>query len=167
MAEKIANALAILKRAMQIEKEGRGFYLKAAQTTTDERGRETFTALADDERKHLSLIQRQYDTLADEGKWVSSSEIKPVGIDLGKSLFPRGREALEKTITAKSTDWDALVFGLDIEIKSYDLYRKAAQETADSPGKAMFEFLAGEERGHFDILMMRYDSLFGPMAWSA
>ncbi len=102
-----------------------------------------------------------------EGKWIGSPEIKPVSISLDKPLFPKGREALEKAITTKSSDWDALLFGLDIETRSYDLYRKAASETNDPLGKQMFEFLAGEERGHFDILMMRYDSLFGPIAWSA
>ncbi|MBI4186617.1 MAG: hypothetical protein HY530_03810 [Chloroflexi bacterium] len=55
----------------------------------------------------------------------------------------------------------------DIETKSYDLYRKAASDTAALLGKQTFEFLAEEERKHFDILMMRYDSLFRPVSWSA
>lgn len=50
--------------------------------------------------------------------------------------------------TGKSSDLDALLFGLDIENRSYDLYRRAASETTNAEGKAMFEFLAEEERGH-------------------
>ena len=164
--EEITAALAILKQAMRLEEEGRAFYLQAAETTGDEEGKETFRALADDEQHHLRLIQRQHDALSSENKWTSSPEIKPTHIDMDKPLFPKGKEALEKAVKAKSRDTDAMLFGLEIENKSYDLYRTAALATTNPLGKAMFEFLAGEERGHFNILMMRYESLAGPVAWS-
>ncbi len=167
MKEEFVNALAILRRAKQIEQEGHKFYLKASQITQDEKGRETFISLADDEQKHFNLIQRQFESLRHERRWAGSPEVKPKAIDLNTPLFPKDREVIEKAITAKSSERDALLFGLEIENKSYDLYRKAASQTADPLGRDMFEFLAGEERGHFDILMMRYDFLFGPIAWSA
>jgi len=167
MTEEIDTALAILKRAMQIEQEGREFYMKAAQITRDEKGQETFCALASDEENHLRLIHRQHDALTSESMWISSPEVKPVQIDLDKPLFPEGKEALDKTVTAKSSDSDALLFGLDIEAKSFDMYHRAAVETADALGKAMFEFMAGEEKGHFDILMMRSEYLVRSMGWSA
>ena len=167
MIEEIDTALAILKRAMQVEQEGREFYMKAAQTTRDEKGQKTFRALASDEENHLRLIKRQHDALTSESMWISSPEVKPVQIDLDKPLFPEGKEALDKTVTAKSSDSDALLFGLDIETKSFDMYRRAAVGTADALCKAVFEFLAGEEKGHFDILMMRYEYLAGPIGWSA
>jgi rubrerythrin len=166
MIEEVVNTKAILNRAMQVEQEGYEFYRKAAQATQDEKGQETFRMLASDEQNHLRLIKRQHDALTSENKWVSSPEIKPVQIDLGKPLFPKGSEAMEKAIKTKSRDSDALLFGLDIESKSFDMYRRAALDTADALGKAMFEFLAGEEKGHFDILMMRYEYLAGPMGWS-
>lgn len=132
----------ILKQALEIEEKGRRFYLEAAQTTQDKRGQEIYATLADDELKHYDLIKRQQTALTDKGMWAKSSEIKPVDIDLSKPLFPEGREALEKKVTAKSNDWDALIFGLDIETQSYDLYRRAASGTTDVSGKQMFEFLA-------------------------
>jgi len=167
MTEEIDTALAVLKRAMQVEQEGREFYMKAAQTTRDETGQKTFRILASDEENHLRLIKRQRDALTSESMWISFPEVKPVQIDLDKPLFPEGKEALAKTFTAKSRDSDALLFGLDIETRSFDMYRRASVETADALGKAMFEFLAGEEKGHFDILMMRYEYLTGPIGWSA
>jgi len=141
--------------------------MKAAQTMRDEEGQKTFRALASDEENHLRLIKRQHDALTSESMWVSSPEVKPAQIGLDKPLFPEGKEALDKTATVKSSDSDALFFGLGIETKSFDMYRRAAVETADALDKAMFEFLAGEEKGHFDILMMRYEYLAGLMGWSA
>ncbi len=165
MPEDIKAALAILEQAMELEQEGRHFYLKAAQTTQDKKGQEMFTTLADEEKKHYNLIKRQHIALTREGNWVGSSEIKPVHIDLDRPLFPRGREALEKAVTIKSSDGDALLSGLDVESKSYDLYRRAASEIENPLGKQMFEFLAGQEESHFNILMMRYEALFGPAGW--
>ena len=167
MEEDVIKALEILRQAMQFEREGHEFYLKAAQTTRDEKGQETFRVLANDEEKHFDLVKRQYRALREDRKWASFPEVKKTRIDLDKPLFSKGKEALEKAVTAKSSDLDALLFGLDIEDRSYDLYRRAALETVEPLGKAMFEFLAGEERGHFDILMMRYEYLAGPVAWQA
>jgi len=167
MIEEVAKALAILEQAMQIEQEGREFYLKAAETTQDEKGKQTFRTLAQDEQSHFRLIRSQRDALARESKWVFFPEVKVPRVDWNKPLFP-AREALEKAISPKSGDKDAVLFGLGIESKSWELYRQAAQETGDPLGKGMFEFLAGQEKSHFETLMMRYDFLSQqPIAWNA
>ena len=165
MPDDINAALAILERAMGIEQEGHQFYLKAAQATEDKDGQETFATLADDELKHYDLIKRQHTALTNEGIWVAVPEINPVPVDLDRPLFPEGIRDLQKEVKPRSSNRDALLFGLDIEIKSYDLYRKGASETGDPLGRQMFEFLAGQEQSHFDILMMRFDALFGPISW--
>ena len=164
-AEDTRTALKILTRAMNIEAEGNKFYLKAAETTADKNGQEMFRRLAGDEQGHYNLMKQEYDSLKQEKGWAASPQVQPVSIDLGKPLFPKGINSLKKRITDKSSDWDALLFGLDIEIRSYDLYRNAAAETADRRGKQALEFLAEQEMGHFNTLMMRYDSLFGPISW--
>jgi len=161
----MTEGLEILKQAMQVEQEGREFYLKAAETTQDEKGQQMFRTLASDEKNHFDLLQRQYNALKQDERWIEFPEIKKTQLDWDKPLFPKGKEALEKAATAKSSDLDALLFGLDIENRSYDFYRRAAVETTDALGKAMFEFLAGEERSHFDILMMRYQYLAGSVGW--
>ncbi|MBI4267989.1 MAG: ferritin family protein [Chloroflexi bacterium] len=165
MIEDVRAALVILKEAMALEAEGHKFYLKAAKITQDEKGRETFSVLAADEQNHLNLIRKQRDSLSRTAEWIATPDIPPVNIDLSRPLFPRDKEALERTVTRKSSEWDAILFGLDIEIRSYDLYRKAASETPDPAGNRMFQFLAGQEQSHFDLLMLRYDALFGPVAW--
>jgi len=167
MQEETANALEILKGAMRLEREGREFYLRAAEATRDQKGRETFTGLADDEEKHYILLKREHDSLAGDRTWIDLPEVRKVRIDLDKPLFPEGERALQKAVTKESGDLDALLFGLGIENKSYDLYRRAALETRNTTGRALFEFLAAQERGHFDILMMRYEHLAGPVAWQA
>ena len=163
MAEETNLPVELLRRAMGIEQEGRNFYLKAAQATQDKKGQEIFQTLAGDEENHYNLLKSQYDALRENGGWVISPEVKKVNIDLSKPLFPRGIEALKKKVNEKSNDRDALLFGLDIEIRSYDLYRHAT--VADEAGKRMFAYLAEQEMGHFNLLMQRFEAQFGLVSW--
>ena len=165
MKEATDTATAVLQQATGLEKEGRRFYLRAARVTQDAKGKEMFGILAEDEKKHFLLIKREYNSLLSKGMWAGSPEIKPVTADLGKSIFPGAREELEKSVTSRSTDWDALLFGLDVETRCFNFYREAASQTGDALGKQMFEFLASQEESHFNMLMMRYESLFGPVSW--
>lgn len=160
------TALTILQRAMAMESIGQQFYLRAAETTTDAKGQETFRDLAADEQDHFGIAKRQFDAITGTGRWAPSPDIKPLNAGLAESLFPTGKDGKEKRISVKSSEWDALLFGIDIEMKSYDFYRRAALEVQDPLGKQVFEFLAGQEQGHFDNLMLRYDFLYGPIAWN-
>ena len=65
----------------------------------------------------------------------------------------------------EASDIDALLFGLQIENESYELYRKAATETAEPTGQAMYQYLADQERTHFDILMLNYEHLVSAGSW--
>ncbi|MFB0545442.1 MAG: ferritin family protein [Anaerolineae bacterium] len=155
-------ALSALTQAIRLEKEGREFYLKAAEWTSDPKGQEMFRSLAEDEELHLKIVQRQYDALADEGKWVRLPEVEKVEpIDLDKPLFPKGREALKEAIPEEASQDDALLFALGLENNSFELYRKAVQETEEPVGKEMYLFLANTERHHFDVLMANYEALYG------
>lgn len=165
MTEGIRMTLAILRQAMKLELQGYRFYLRAARTTKDEKGQEIFIALAGDERKHFNLVKRQHTALTTKGRWVDTSGITAGGRDPGKPIFPKGREALEKVVGVESGERDALLYGMDVETKSYDLYLRAASEIESPMGKQMCEFLAGQEQSHLNILLMRYDAVFGPVGW--
>ena len=60
-------------------------------------------------------------------------------------------------------DWstaEALRMALRFEERNFEEYRKGAAETADPGVKSMFEFLAGEEQKHMNLIremMRRHD----------
>lgn len=155
-------ALQALRQAIRLEQDGYKFYTEAAERTVDRRGKEMFLSLADDEKLHLRIVQDQYEALSGGKGWVSfpeTMEVKP--IDLEKPLFPPEAEGIDP----QASDTDALLFGLRIENESYELYRKAANETADPAGKRMYQLLASQERTHFDILMLNYEHLISTGHW--
>lgn len=159
-------ALQALRQAMRLEEDGYKFYTEAAERTADPRGEETFLSLADDEKLHLRIVQDQYEALSGGEGWISFSdalELKPVDVD--QPLFPPQREALEKAIGPQASDAEALLLAVQKENESYELYRKAASETADPAGKDMYQRLASYERTHFDILMLNYEHLMSSGSW--
>ena len=161
------KALEALQQAIRLETEGQRFYLEAAEKSQDSKGKDMFQMLAGDEEIHLRLVQKQYQSLKETGQWATNPPLKQKPVDLDKPLFPKGKEGAEKTITPDFSEVDALLFALDVESKSYNLYRLAAQEADSATGKEMYTFLAGEERIHFDTLMLRYDLVAGPQAWTS
>ena len=159
-------ALQALRQAMRLEEDGYRFYTQAAERTADPRGKEMFLSLADDEKLHLRIVQGQYEALSSGKGWLSFSEdleLKPVEVD--KPLFPPGKEAVERAVSPEASDTDALLFAMQKENESYELYRKAAAETADPSGKDMYQRLASYERTHFEILMLNYEHLINTGSW--
>ena len=155
-----------LCQAARLEEDGHKFYTEAAKRTEDPQGREMFLSLANDERLHLRLVEDQYEAVINEKEWISfpeALECKP--IDLDQPLFPPKGHDSEKVVDPAASDLDALLFALQIENESYELYRKAAAEVTDSAGKAMYELLATEARTHFDILMLNYEHLASTGSW--
>ncbi len=167
MVSEAVVALEILERAIRIEQEERGFYLQAARLAAEETGRRMFEQLAGDEARHLEIIRRQQASLRHGNHWAVHPPAGPGAVNLDQPLFPRSRAVLEKTIATATRGAGTLLFGLDVESRSYDMYREAAAQTVDPQGRSVLASLASEESLHFEILMMRYEFLYGAVAGPA
>jgi len=155
------DELTVLSKAMKLEREGKRFYLQAAEASYDEDITGMFKTLAEDEEHHYAYLERQYNQMTEGKSWVSIPELDKVqAVDAGAPIFPSGKKAPD-VLSSKPSLEDALLFGLDTEVKSYELYQRCSTEIGNPEAKQMFEKLAAAERGHFDTLMMRYESHFG------
>jgi len=161
MADK---SLTVLSQALKLEQEGRAFYLQAAEKTQDAKGKAMFLSLADDEAKHAEMIQRQLHALEGGGAYVLLPDLNVESIDTDSKLF--APENLEEKMGDKPSDIQALHVALENEVASYDLYHAAAQKIADPAGKQMYQWLAGAERTHFNLLMLNYESLVDRGGWA-
>ncbi len=164
MPRHVETALTILDQAMGIEREGQAFYLKAAGIARDAKGQEMFRSLAGEEQIHYDVLRRAHTSLSSGGGWVPP-QVKAAPVNLARQLFPKGAKGLEAAVNPEASERDALIFGLGIESRSFNLYVRSARETADPLGRQTFEQLASQEEAHFDLLMMRFDGLFGPVTW--
>ena len=167
-------AVIALNQAIELEIKGQRFYLKAAECTTNPKGAEMFRSLADDEVIHERILRRQLDALTQGEGWVpvlSTVEGLPEGVaevtaDLAALIFPESEKVCEETLRPDESDQDALLFALQIENESFNLYRELAQTTEDPNGKRMYEYLASAERGHFEQLMLNYEHLSTVGSWA-
>lgn len=158
--EKLESALMALSIAIQTEKDGHEFYLSAAEKTHDPQGKALFGSLAADEIEHLRLLEDQKEALTREQRWLPRSEpgedAKPTRVE-GAPIFSRG--ALAQDINAYTSELSALRMALLMERDAVAFYSKAASETDDVNGKAMYQYLVEMEKEHQGILEKEYNAL--------
>jgi len=159
-------ALAALNQAIELEVKGQRFYLEAAECTTNPEGAEMFRSLADDEVLHERILRRQLDALTQGEGWVLPEGVAEVTADLAALIFPQSEKVCGETLRPDESDLDALLFALQIENESFNLYREMAQTIEDPKGKRMYEYLANTERGHFERLMLNYEHLSTTGSWA-
>ncbi|MBC7225012.1 MAG: hypothetical protein H5T59_12200, partial [Anaerolineae bacterium] len=103
MATPYDEALAALRKAIQLEQEGQAFYRKAAERTANPKGAATFRSLAEDEVLHEQILRRQMEALASGEGWRALDEVGEVTGELPASLFPQGEEGLKKAVSPEAS----------------------------------------------------------------
>ncbi len=154
MSEEAQRALEL---AMEMERKGRDFYRRVAEETDYPEARGMFYSLAIDEVEHLNWLQAQRDSLVSKGQWLPY-QVPPVHAPKERQpIF--SAEQVRENMGKYRSEIPALRLGLDMEERSRAFYQKAAQETDDERGKAMFSGLADWEKSHWEILKKEYDLL--------
>ena len=153
-----------LLSAMRAEHEGFHFYAMAARNTEDEKGREVFNKLADDEREHLEFLRRQYAALRENG--VPDHEAS-----LGEKLTLAGpspifSEGLKRRVKDAHFEMTALSIGIQLELDAVKHYKKLADDAEDEFVKKFFLELSEWESGHYQALLDQQETLKGDY-WSA
>jgi rubrerythrin len=172
------EALAVLRRAMENEREGYRFFLEASERSPDPAGQGTFRNLARDEERHLRLLLVEHNSLAANEGWIDPEEAiqREVELDITKPLFP-GEELAPQEASPFAETWAAydvgdvagdlavLKFGMKVEEDFYNMYEKAAAEADDALGQRAYQFLMNEENRHFKLLQDAHDYLSENEYW--
>jgi len=167
------DPLSVLRRGMNLEREGYRFYTEAAGRASGGRGRAMFLDLAAQEVDHLRLLLAEHRALEEGRGWLpyeeamqANSALGPQDLDLpGEEpmdtipIFTPGREvSLEGDIAA-------LDFGLETERLSRKLYSRAAERTDDPLARQAYEFLVEQEEEHYRLLQQTRDYLTQNQTW--
>lgn len=165
MTEDFAAALVGLRQGMQVELAGRHFYLDLAHRTTDPIGKGMFEQLANEELEHLRIVSQEYQLLAQGKSWAELNEVRANAAKAGEvPVFPEPGEPIV-SLPPGATALQALEVAMDFERRGYDLYRKAATETPEVSGQAVYNYLAQQENRHFVILQKSHEYLAKQGAW--
>jgi len=164
MAREQDATLEGLQTALQMEIDGKEFYLKSSKASKNELGKELLKKLAAEEDIHRKVFQNIYNTIKNKKAW---PDLKFNG-DGGKSLrtvFAVALEVMDKSVNSMPEELDAVNTAMDMENKTYDYYNNRAKQAAYDAEKQLYESLAMQESEHYRILLDYFEFLKDPAGW--
>jgi len=165
MDKEQARTLEVLESAVRMEIDGKEFYQKAGQKSSNRLAKALFEQLASEEDIHRKKFEEIYDALRRGQNWPDVEPPSEQGRRL-KSLFAEATKALGGKTEVGESELEAIKKAMDMEIKSYDLYRSRSEQSTFPVEKRFYEVLAGEERGHHLALVDSYEYLTDPAGWA-
>ncbi len=161
MTQEQERTLSALKTAIQMEIDGKEFYLDAAKSSTNDMGKKLLGKLADEEDIHRRVFENIYHALSDRKGWpektVHKTEVKTILSEMkdqaGKDFKPRQEEI------------DAVQTAIGLETKTFDYYEEQAKKASYPAEKEYFQSLALQEHEHHKALLSYYEFLKDPQAW--
>ena len=161
--EAAQKALEILQSAMNMEKDGREFYLKAAQDSKSSMAKNLFDVLAKEELVHQEIIGEIYEALKSGNQW-PEVRITPVHSQNSENIFSAALKDPQQQ-KAASDDLEAVGIALNMEEKSFKLYSGRAKESDAPLEKEFYQALAHEEQKHIVSLRDPEEYLTDPEGW--
>lgn len=144
------NTIEILKEAILLEMRGQSFYRKVAQDSPNQEIKEFFSAMADEEARHIEILENQFATYAQNQQFVPLT-------DQDRTSRPTARlvltDALKKQIAAAEFEAAAISAAMLMEERAISIYSRRAEEAQDPAEETLYLWLAGWERGHLSHLV--------------
>jgi rubrerythrin len=155
--------LKALKDAIQMEVDGRQFYLEAAKKVKSAGVKDVLEYLAESEKYHIKKFTEIYESLKKDPGWTEKlAEFKPPRSEPYVCVLAMNKE--DQGGGGKD-DLEALKTGLKMEQCSIDYYTNLAKETQIPLARRFFMSLAHEERGHYLTLLDMHNYLTDPADW--
>ncbi len=153
------NSIKIFQTALQYEEKVRDLYRSADTIIDDERGREIFRALADDEQSHVDFLLYGLEQLQSKGSLDPEKLNTPIptikqiepNIAKMKAAIPERMLGDIKTV---------LNSALQLEKETYAFYKDACEHTTGEVRKILEKFLEIEKR-HVDLVQFELDHAQG------
>ena len=158
------ETLKALQTAIQMEIDGKEYYLKASQSSDNKLGKELFQSLAAEEDMHRQKFEKIYNALRSKKAW-PKVDFQP---DRGKKLatiFAKGIEEMGSNVKAPASEIDAIQKAMDMENMTYDFYQNKNQKATYDVERDYYQALAAEERGHYLALLDYREYLSDPAGW--
>lgn len=154
------NALSLadgLLKAMKAERDGNSFYMMAANSTSDPKGRQIFETLAKEELDHLQFLKEHHDSVTKTGKLSTTAKLHARHDLSGPSPF--FSEGFRTRIKEAHYEMSALAIGIQLEHDAMGFYRAQSAQATEPEAKAFFAELADWEAGHYQALLRQQEEL--------
>jgi len=158
------KTLDALQIAIQMEIDGKEYYLKASQESSNELGKKLLQSLATEEDIHRQKFEEIYDAIRSKKAW-PMTDFLPDGGKRLRTIFVRATEEMGSSIKSLATELDVVQTAMDMENKTHDFYKIQVGNATYDAERDFYETLAAEEREHHLILLDYYEYLKDPAGW--
>jgi len=158
------KTLEALQIAIQMEIDGKQYYLKASQESGNELGKKLLQSLAAEEDVHRQKFEQIYIAIRNQKAW-PVTDFQPDGGKSLRTIFARTTEEIGSKVEALATELDAVQTAMDMENKTYDFYKSRGESATHDAEREFYQTLAAEEREHHLILLDYYEYLRDPASW--
>jgi rubrerythrin len=153
-----------LMKAIKAERYGQDFYMMAAMSTEDPKGKEVFQQLAAEEAEHMRFLTTQYQSILQTGLPDASLRLGQQ-VDLS-GMSPIFSDSLKERIGEAHFEMTSLAIGIQLEHDAMEYYRAQAAAADDPVVQGFYTQLASWESGHYQALLRQQDELKSDF-WSA
>jgi rubrerythrin len=158
------KTLEALKTAIQMEIDGKKYYLKASKESGNTLGRKLLEKLAREEDNHRQKFEQIYEAIRKKKAW-PAIDFQPNGSQNLRTLFAEASEKIGSKVKAPTTELNAVQTAMDMENKTYDFYKRHGEKATHDTEKDFYHAVAAEEREHHLILLDYYEYLKDPAGW--
>lgn len=146
---------ATLKKAIKGEKDGYRFYNLLAEKATNQDAKKKLEVLRDDEIRHEETLIAIYH------KYIGDNigELPDKGINALAEVFRKGE------IENRRTEMEFLNLAIEAELAATKYYQEERDLIDDPTFKEIFDKLAEEEHGHYELLMAEKEAIGGNYFW--
>lgn len=153
-----------LKYAIQMEIDGKAFYLKSSQESGNELGRKLLESLAQAEDYHRKTFEQIFTTFSNKQGW-PMVDFKVDGGRTMRTIFAKEIAKKPPQIKPAKSELDAVQKAQEMEAKSYDFYHARSEQAESAVEREFFEMVAAEEREHQLVLNDYSEFLRNPAGW--
>lgn len=147
----------IFDYAMQMENDGKEFYLVLAANAMNQGVKSIFNLLAEEEAKHYLIVKAMK-----EDK--NTQFLKPCLLSDVKNIFKNMKEE-DVIFNANISQKEAYVKAQELEKQSEDFYLEQANQAIDNEQKLIFQKIAAEEKQHYWLLDNLIEFITRPDNW--
>lgn len=149
--------------ALKMELDGKAYYEKLAEETTQASLKKIFYSLAQDELKHFETIQAMHEQHEHKAVSMVDSDV----LEEARNVFQALMSEKEQS-TQLSSNLAAYQHAMTIEAKSRKFYEDAAKREKNPEAARLLMRIAEEEKKHFNIMDNIYTFMLAPhnfLAW--
>ncbi len=153
-----------LQTAIQMEIDGKEFYLKASRKSSDEIGKKLLASLAEEEDIHRQKFVEIYENIQDKEGWPRVN-IDPEKDKNRQTVFSRAAKrggARKKTL---ATELGTVKTAMAMENRTFDFYQARSKKASFDVERDFYRAIAAQERVHHQSLLDYYEYLQDPAAW--